>query len=251
MSGTTDLGQVVSGSLTNRSGYDLKDAAVLVYMPAARQGDPTTSADGVTYWYRVSAKESSWKQGETIDLAKLALNDLGRIDGGKVGTVEMALRAIGWNMAKVSEMGMGRSRISDKLPMDKGTQMENLERSGLPQYLMYFLGDARNIDPLDGADRRELIRGIGRWTDCTKALRAAGALIVAHAEDVRSPVPLQVNDRGVEGKGNVYFAWVLPVAGVPPQVNLQPAPAGGIVAPGRGGLGGGRNGTGGLLPEAP
>jgi hypothetical protein len=55
----------------------------------------------------------------------------------------------------------------------------------------------------------------------------------------------------VEGRGNVYFAWVLPVAGVPPHVNVQPAPAGGILAPGRGGLGGGRNGTGGLLPEGP
>jgi hypothetical protein len=111
--------------------------------------------------------------------------------------------------------------------MDKGPQMTALENRTWHNDLLYVLADARNLDELIYDDRRELARGIGRLTDCTKALRAAGALIVAHAEDVKTPVTLQVNGKPVEGRGNVVFAWAL--------------------APARG-AGRGRNGTGGILP---
>ncbi len=55
--------------------------------------------------------------------------------------------------------------------------------------------------------------------DCTKAFYAAGAMVIARAGDiahqryVSSPVPLTVNGRNVPGKGEVLFAWTLPIAG--------------------------------------
>jgi hypothetical protein len=113
---------------------------------------------------------------------------------------------------------------------------------------LFLLGDARNLDPLDADDRCEITRGIGRSTDCTKALHAAGALIVAHTEDVKSPVPLKVNEKDVEGKGSVVFAWVLPVAGSMPPGLTEPARAATGQAPGVPANGRGR---GPLIPISP
>jgi hypothetical protein len=254
LSNATGLEHVVSGSLTNDSGYDLEDAVVMVYLPPATPAAEREAArDGSTYLYHLGPAGSAWKRGASVDLAKATLDELewhtlvaaGNPFVGRVGTVEMALEAIGWNLAPYSEAGGGLARVRNQPTMITDPQMMQLIRlqnrnPKLPTYLMYFLGDARNLDPLDVADRRELARGIGRWTDCTKTLRAAGALIVAKAENVRSPVTLQVNERAVAGKGTIYFAWALPVAGVPPKVSGLATPTGGAGGPNRGG---------GLVPE--
>jgi hypothetical protein len=75
--------------------------------------------------------------------------------------------------------------------------------------------------------RVEVMRSLTRDADCTKALYAAGGMIVARAGDIEgrkyvaSPVPLTVNNREISGKGEVVFAWALPLAHmVPPNPKL-------------------------------
>ena len=54
----------------------------------------------------------------------------------------------------------------------------------------------------------------------TKLLNAAGAVIIARAGNidksdyVTSPVPITVNNRQLAGKGEVTFAWALPLTGM-------------------------------------
>jgi hypothetical protein len=145
----------------------------------------------------------------------------------------MALQALGWQRSAHSQFTHSTPPFGDKNGVSKSLQMQDLERLA-PSWrddLLYFLADARNIDELPANDRRELSRGIGRLTDCTKALRAAGALVIAHADDVPSPVTLAVAGRPVPGKGAVVFAWALPLAGSPPPQALNvPTPP--ILGPG-------------------
>ena len=93
--------------------------------------------------------------------------------------------------------------------------------------LLYFLYDAREPDVLSDESRVELVRYLGHEADCTKVLYACGGMIVARAGNVeskdyvRSPVPVTVNGRVMEGKGEVLFAWGLPVSGRPLQESLM------------------------------
>jgi hypothetical protein len=111
---------------------------------------------------------------------------------------------------------------------------------GLNDELLHVLLDLRAPDSLKDYPPHlhfEPVRGVARLLDSTKALHAAGALIVAHAgsvarkEFVDAPVPLTVGGSRVKAKGEVLFAWALPVAG---DMTAQPAEA--APAEGRGGL---------------
>jgi hypothetical protein len=244
LSSATDLTHVIAGTLTNNSGYDLHDADVIVSLPrVGRAPDTYATMFGSLYLYHINTPDDVWKQGESIDLNKLAFNTLGMQPNGRPGTVEMALEAIGWKHR--SRPDTPGYYYPNKTKMTKSPQMlalENMDNMNWYENLLYILADGRNNDELSAADRCELSRGIGRMTDCTKALRAAGALVVAHAENVKSPVALSVSGKPVAGKGNVVFAWALPVAGTAPQQAVNPAapPA----------LGPGAIGTRPLLPEA-
>src|ERR1041384_3351758 len=110
-------------------------------------------------------------------------------------------------------------------------------RSDLTDHLLYTLLDLRQPDRLISDNlntHHEAVRSIGRLPDGTKELHAAGALIVAHAGNldesrfVPNPVPLTVNGKQVAGKGEILFAYALPVSGTPPKVAAallnEPAP---------------------------
>ena len=221
VAGAADLAHVIAGTLVNNSGYDLRDADVLVYLPrVAATQDTFATVYGSTYLYHIATPERVWRQGVSIDLsASLVLDQLGMAQGSRVGTVEMALQAIGWT--HTTRTPYSHYYPGDKNLVSKSQQMVTLERMSWRDDLLYLLADARNMDELPAEDRRELSRGVGRLTDCTKALRAAGALVVAHAEDVKSPVALSVGGRVVAGKGAVVFAWALPLGGSPPQQALS------------------------------
>jgi hypothetical protein len=241
----TDLRHLVKGKLKNDSGYDLHDVDLLVYLPpGSGAAEVRATRDGATYLFHMTADGHVWKPGEEMDLAQAGL-DLLEMQPGDAGpgTVEMALEAYGWRFSGQSDMvkhygpGYGMRAAN---PMIKSDQMQALQRRGMwREELLYFLADARNLDEMNVSDRTELDRGLGRLTDCTKVLHAAGGMIIAHAEDGRSPVPLQVGGKVVEGKGNVAFAWALPLGGTAPQTsNVSRAPV-------RGGRGGNQS----ILPE--
>jgi hypothetical protein len=211
ISGGADFGasltRPLTGTLTNNSGCDLQGVQVIVRVPRAE-----TSPDlgGHSYLYVV---DQVWRKGETLDLEKALALDLLEYPV-RPGSVETALQAIGWKKKETEYRGGirgSRTSIPREDPrwriMDRGWRDE----------LLFLLADARDLDDLNDEERCELVRGVGRMTDCTKVLRAAGALIVAHADNVASPVPLSVNDKTVAGKGSVVFAWALPVGGPVPR----------------------------------
>jgi hypothetical protein len=85
--------------------------------------------------------------------------------------------------------------------------------------LLYLLLDARKPEALPATTRVEPIRTLARTMDCTKLLHAYGGLIVAHSgsfekkDYAKSPVPVSVNGHEMAGKGEVMFAWALPLSG--------------------------------------
>jgi len=231
---------VLKGELTNKSGYDLQGVDVIVYIPQLiHSPDPF----GSSYLYHLGR---SWKKGEKVDLEKALSFDYFTKPtpnfNFRPATVEQALEVIGWKKSQQPMArglgGMGGSEVESAFRDDPQMSAVN-SRSGWGDDLLYLLLDARNVDGLQYYDRREPVRGVGRLTDCTKALHAAGALIVAHAGDVtekefvKSPVPLTVNGKVVEGKGEILFAWALPVEGdAPTNMQLQLAPSGEVVPAG-------------------
>jgi hypothetical protein len=248
---STDLRHIVKGTLKNDSGYELRHVDLLVYLsPASAGTEVRATRDGATYLFHLTPNGRAWKQGDTIDLAQAEL-DLLEMQPGDVGpgTVEMALEAYGWDHSGQNQVVGRYGYPYGKTPnlMVKSDQMKALEnRKNWREEWLYFLADARNLDEMNVNDRTDLDRGLGRLTDCTKVLHAAGGLIIAHAEDVRSPVPLQVSGKVVEGKGNVAFAWALPVGGAAPQTGVV---SGGPAERGGGPARGGRFGNQSILPE--
>jgi hypothetical protein len=231
---STDLSHIVSGNLTNNSGYDLRDVDLLVYLaPASAQADSWATRDGAIFLFHMTPSGRVWKTGETMDLAVDPKLDTLEMQAGDLrpGTMELALRVCVWKL--VGFRNYNRYYGSGLLPMVLTDQQKALERrTNWREDLLFFLADARNLDPLDAGNCTELVRGVGRMTDCTKALRAAGGMILAHADDVKTPVPLRVNGKAVEGKGSVSFAWVLPVAGKAPQAGYGgPGAARGSIVP--------------------
>lgn len=218
VAGSEDAQRMLAGSLTNNSGYELRDVQLIVHVPSLSHSSDVQDRDLL---YQLGR---GWRSGETVDLAtdlKLDTLTYGPL-GPQPVSVNNALEVMGWKIGgehknvKFGMMKQGRPKTDEETA---------LEQRGWPRDdLLYLLGDARNIDYLDDSDRCELVRGVGRMTECTKALHAAGALVVAYAENVRSPTPLIVNGKPVEGKGSVTFAWTLPIAGqAPGNPQMQPA----------------------------
>ncbi|HVT82916.1 MAG TPA: hypothetical protein VHM90_19925 [Phycisphaerae bacterium] len=234
ISTSADLRHVVKGRLTNNCGYDLDGVELVVSVPRT----PPTSF-GTTYLYHLP-QMARWKQGETISLEDLVLDELGRQNKApRPGTVEQALAALGYVFGKediINHMGGWPS-----LPLYDNQDEVVLtlrNRTAWRDDLLYTLLDLRPIDDLSYTNRYEPVRGPARFTDCTKLLKVGCGLIVAHAGDaktsVKSPVPLKVNDKLVEGKGQILFAWALPIAGKVPSAAVVIDPQPGAPAPGRG-----------------
>lgn len=260
---TRDPEHVLRGTLTNNTGYTLEDAEIEVYFPSLeppnwaifRNLDWHGATPGATYRFTLGRQ---WKPGESIDLEKsltLQLKAQGTSFAPAAGApkvlepghVEDLLEVAGWGMSQAGE-GSGSpifmtqesiTSLADRTPWNP-----HLTDAG---FLMNFLADERNPDPLRYFDHRSIVRGFERVTDCTKELHAAGALLLARAGDinnsdfVRSPVALSVNNRNVDGKGDVQFAYALVVTGDPPPTmritaaGAPAAPAG--AAPNQGGRG--------------
>ncbi|HEY4330741.1 MAG TPA: hypothetical protein VGN88_13455, partial [Phycisphaerae bacterium] len=221
-----DITKIIKGTLTNNSDYDLHEADIVVFKPHMPFNPGFYYGD--TWLYHVKTPDRIWKKGETIDLEKQLAMDLPR-DLKEVYvpcSVELLLEVLGRKFAVQSGYNYHTFGPTKLLP-----QQEFLGNAvAWRDDLLYLLGDLRNQEALDADDRHELVRGIGRMTESTKALEAAGALVIAHAEDVKSPVPLSVNGKQVDGKGSILFAWALPVTGTPTLTYTVPA------APGGGGI---------------
>jgi hypothetical protein len=173
----------------------------------------------------------NWRKGETIDLEKsLVLDVLGANNRGLGASfpptpLDVALQVMGWRKSQSGPFGShhmsGESVEPDPNVDSKDPRLPMVRWEWPRDDYLYVLFDARIPDILQSPERREVVRGEGRLTDCTKQLHAAGALIVAHAGDVSSkrfvpaPVPLTINDKKVEGKGEILFSWALPVEGTP------------------------------------
>jgi hypothetical protein len=224
---TRDALHELAGTLVNNSGYDLEDVRIVVHRPSPARL-------GTSRLYNVGL----WKQGESLDLEKRpAIDKLGE-PGAGVGSVEHLLQVVGWRLANDSlAAGMGRSFSAGSLSdVDKALAGRPIQ----PDLdLLYFLLDLRTPDRVTAAatdpdGHTEVVRGVGRLTDCTKLLRAAGALIIARAGSIEAkrfvpnPAPLTVNGKLAAGKGEVLFAWALPVTG---QALEAPARALGVEPP--------------------
>jgi hypothetical protein len=210
---TSDRNHPIKGELTNNTGYTLQDVMIVTY------GD-TQGGRALLYDVNVAG---GWKPGERVDLEKgLALSKIVQAGQGALPLQE-SLRVAGWKLAKSYAtrlpggnmiMSETQKRISDVI--DEKTAED----------LLFLLLDLRNPDRLLDANdniHHEPVRGVGRWLDRTKALRASGALIIARAGNVReagqrvpAPVTLKVNAREVPGQGEVLFAWSMPMAGAAP-----------------------------------
>jgi hypothetical protein len=195
----------LAGSLVNHSGYDLHNVEFLVHF-APHSG---AQGEGQSYFYRAN----DWKQGDSLNLATAL-----QVEQKTGVIVPIDLQEVLESLCiKFSQKNGFTEAIGSHGP-DKSKDDLTLV-DDRPNDLLYLLLDARSPDPLNLPDRIEPIRPFARTTDCTKAFYAAGAMIVARAGDIAkekyvpSPVPLTVNGREVPGKGEITFAWMLPIQG--------------------------------------
>ncbi len=215
-----------AGSLVNHSGYTLEHVEFLIH------GPPTGKAQdqGISYLY-AAAGGGSWKNGETLDLAK-GLQIEHYHDSSLPMRLEDVLQSLGRHF---SQGGSIASSLTHGVAVVPPVHEDASLLEGRSDDLLYLLLDLRKPDPLADAERVEPTRPFARTTDCTKAFYAAGAMIIARAGNissehyVASPVPLTVNGRLVPGKGDILFAWALPIAGnvgaVPAMPDLNQLPA--------------------------
>jgi hypothetical protein len=207
----------LAGSLINHSGYDLQNVEFLVHYPP-RGG---AQGQGQTYFYSAGA----WKQGDALDLAKSL-----QVEQQKDVIVPIDLQDVLESLSQRLAEGNGiTAAIGAHTALRPKEDITLSARR--PDDLLYLLFDARHPDSLIQADRIEPVRPFARTTDCTKAFYAAGAMIVARAGDIAkeqyvpSPVPLTVNGRDVPGKGEIVFAWMLPLhENAAAQTRPAPAP---------------------------
>jgi hypothetical protein len=208
---TTARDRPFKGELTNNTGYTLEDVLIVTY------GD---TQGGRALMYR--ADMPSWKTGERLDLEKsVKLSEVLRLGAGAVPLQEY-LQVAGWKLAKASPTKFGGGMVMT----DTQRRISEAVNPKTAEDLLYLLLDLRNPDQLVNDNNNihhEAARGVGRWLDRTKALKASGALIIARAGDMReqrlrvpSPVTLKVNSRDVTGQGEVLFAFSMPMAGAAP-----------------------------------
>jgi hypothetical protein len=201
----------LKGSLTNNSGYALENVEIIVHAPALAR-----SGQGDSYMFNVG----KWPAGATIALESLKLELVGKTSNQMM--LEAVLGAMARNRSERSMMGGFTD--SGSMPGDD----ELLK--GHSQELLYLLLDARKLEPLQETARVEPVRTLARTMDCTKLLHAYGALIVgksgnfANKDYAKSPVPVSVNGRELAGKGEVMFAWGLPLSGTVQGGGMLPEP---------------------------
>lgn len=201
----------LQGSLTNNSGYTLENVEILVHAPGA-------VLQGNTYMFHVG----QWKAGSTLNLDPLKVETRGTTTTNPI-YMEDVVAALARRRSERSTLGGGLS----------GGSLEGdaeLVKGHSDDFLSLFL-DARRLEALTSESRVEPTRTLTRTMDCTKLLHAHGAMIIGRAGNlgnqnyVKSPVPLSVNGRQEAGKGEVLFAWALPLSGT-----VQGGPASGIEA---------------------
>ncbi|HUO07684.1 MAG TPA: hypothetical protein VM008_05260 [Phycisphaerae bacterium] len=215
----------LKGSLVNHSGYDLKDVRVFVHRPAQ---SVTAESDSNVY------KADDWPAGGTLDLEKgLKPLYLGNATSRSVKLSEL-LNWMTHRIADSATIGVHVTGVQDT----SLTPEEGAVADGESKDMLFTLFNARQPDRLQDAVRVDPSRDFARGADCTKMLYAAGAIIVGRAGDIAksnyvpSPVPLTVNNRVLEGKGEVTFAWALPLKNVvvPQDELIRQEPAAGVRA---------------------
>jgi len=197
----------LKGELVNNSGYELKDVEIIVHVPVVGSKDGTSVGGGQGNSLMFSV--GTWPKGASLALDKLKLEMVGSTSNPAY--LENVLGALARNHAERGMMGGigGDGSLPNDSDLLKGRSVD----------LLYLLLDARAAEPLTDTTRVEPVRTLARTFDCTKALYAAGGLIVARAGDmtkkepVTSPVPITVNGRDEKGSGSVLFAWALPMSG--------------------------------------
>jgi hypothetical protein len=188
----------LTGLLANNTGYDLENVEIMVHAASGNIGQ------GTSYMFAVG----SWAKGATIDLSKAAKAEM-------VASVPVKLEDVLQAMGRRDANSIA-GRFTNELQLTESQKAWAADRS--PD-LLNLLWDAAKLESLTTQGRAEGVPGLTRTMDCTKAFYAAGGLIVAHAGNlekkqyVKSPVPITVNGRLVGGKGDVLFAWALPLEG--------------------------------------
>jgi hypothetical protein len=246
VSDSQDLRHIIKGTLTNNTGYDLENADIVVYLPRATPG-----LSGNTYLFHVNTtgkkwkagEDYVWKQGETIALENLEIDEM---ENPLNPTLERGLSAAGYEQAADrSTSYIPHGLLDDEYRGDEA--MGRLRNRKWRDDLLFTLLDLRAIDGLESGDRVEPVRGPGRYMDCTKLLKAACGLVVARAgndtKGVKSPVPLKVDGKQVDGTGKILFAWALPISGAVPPARIISTQAGqpGLAPPAPAGRGRGLN----------
>jgi hypothetical protein len=219
----TDLKTVpLKGSLTNHTGYDLYDVEIIVRRPAANPGNPW-------YSYLFHPRDGKWKSGDTIDLAKSLTPEFRGTTSAPIYLSDL-LNWMAHYHADSNTIGVHMGPGQTDPFFNLGDEVSAAKNADDELALMLF--DARAPDLLKDQTRIEPAREFARAADATKLLQAAGALIIARAGDiahsqyVSSPVPITVNNRLLPGKGEITFAWALPLTGVTATVQENALPSG-------------------------
>jgi hypothetical protein len=250
--GTVKLAEevpMVQGTLTNKTGHDLRRVYLLLNHPvAAARGDGSRAPLDVVLYV------SSWADGTTLKLNELfgprGANGVAKdiTEGASLvdSTRPTAFVAYKGFIYPDSRVGLGLGynwanfwytqnwRVGGGYDVRDFSEDEPLNAVSFPMLSFFDRLPVSRNDTTSGKnnvknDRFDLVRRGVRWLDLSPAV-SAGNLAVIAVGDSRTeklPFPLEVDRDRVDGKGYVYYQFVHPVdrsavANVPVPATTQP-----------------------------
>jgi|GEM_PF-2364918 len=193
----------LQGSLTNKTGHELDRVLIIA-------GPENLSVETWQVYRIIDGK--NWPAGGVLQLDRdcelirtsprdppITLGDLLYQTGG----------------VYASRTGMG-GPVTGMTGMGGATWQHSVAQFGSGT-LLQALADARRGGRLTESDRVEIVRHFTRHFDRTRALRGTGGLVIGRAGNaadkrfVPCPVPITIDDRMIDGKGEIVFAWTLPI----------------------------------------
>ena len=206
----------LTGALQNHTGYTLENVSIVWTRPGLEATDTALSTASIAVF------REPWHAGETLDLGRFEQDAVGKDEKGREGTSEPLadlLDSVALNMVVGHGVMSAMSGHSGELKVFE----DRWNRDYGEDLLSLF---AETINPAlptravrDIALRYQLIRSFTRPVERTAALRANGAVLIAragrvddsHRNYVPAPLRLRVDNRLIEGKGQVIFAYGLPI----------------------------------------
>lgn len=228
---------VIEGSLTNKTGKDLKNVLFAFRFQEAADRTDLQDQDNVLFI-------PTWKKDQQINLLRTyaeadILSDLGQnktYDKYLAGTATNAIRG---PLSGPNSWGEYWLRYMKTLAgSDFLVDDSNRTVTQSVPVMTFFdrIAPLKNSTYLgaNGYQRAELMRRGGRHLNMSHTMAAGSLVILAEADGVPLPVPLEVEGSRMQGEGRIYYqaalplknrsALVEPYTALPPPAT-QPAPA--------------------------